>query len=147
MVWATDHKEAVALLESYALSREHPRLGVHLSHCNFGEQPNACKYGDDDCPALTEGWSWFGKALQRADRRQVEADQREQRVRELIAKWRANAETFGRHNGSYSACADQLEVALERVVDKKWVRRYQRIPFRYATEDITEMKVASLSRK
>ncbi len=49
-------------------SEEMRRLGVHLSHCNFGEQPNACKYGEDDCPALTEDWSWFGKWLQRADK-------------------------------------------------------------------------------
>jgi hypothetical protein len=47
--------------------QEHPQLGVHLSHCNFGEHVNACKYGEDDCPSLTEAWSWFGKALQRVD--------------------------------------------------------------------------------
>lgn len=43
------------------------KLGVHLSHCNFGENAGHCKYGDDDCPALTESWSWFGNALQRAE--------------------------------------------------------------------------------
>ena len=37
-------------------------LGVHLSHCNFGENAGGCKYGDPDCPALA-GWSWFGRAL------------------------------------------------------------------------------------
>jgi hypothetical protein len=45
---------------------EHPRLGTHLSHCNFGEYPGVCKYGDEDCPALTESWSWFGQNMQRA---------------------------------------------------------------------------------
>ena len=40
------------------------RQGVHLSHCNFGEHAGSCKYGDDDCPALTESWKWFGDRLQ-----------------------------------------------------------------------------------
>lgn len=45
------------------------RLGVHLSHCNFGEYANRCKYGEDaDCPALSESWSWFGKIVQERDR-------------------------------------------------------------------------------
>jgi hypothetical protein len=26
---------------------------VHLAHCNLGEYAGTCKYGDDDCPALT----------------------------------------------------------------------------------------------
>jgi hypothetical protein len=41
------------------------KLGVHLSHCNFGENAGACKYGEDDCPALTDSWEWLGLALQR----------------------------------------------------------------------------------
>ncbi len=51
-------------------------LGVHLSHCNFGENVNCCKYGDEDCPALTHGWSWFGNHLQRSER--ILADERDE---------------------------------------------------------------------
>lgn len=28
-------------------------MAVHLAHCNQGEYRGSCKYGDDDCPALT----------------------------------------------------------------------------------------------
>lgn len=58
-------------------------LGVHLSHCNFGENANQCKYGEDDCPALSESWSWLGKALQQLARIK---DSNEQRRRELRGK-------------------------------------------------------------
>jgi hypothetical protein len=52
---------------------DHDRhLGTHLSHCNFGENSGQCKYGESDCPALTEGWSWFGNSLQRAALKEVE---------------------------------------------------------------------------
>lgn len=40
------------------------RLGVHLSHCNFGENAGHCKYGDEDCPACSQDWAWFGDALE-----------------------------------------------------------------------------------
>lgn len=46
----------------------HPKLGIHLSHCNFGEHIGSCKYGNADCPALTNEWSWFGLALQKNNR-------------------------------------------------------------------------------
>jgi hypothetical protein len=59
-----DIEQQAAAAEKQA--EENRRLGVHLSHCNFGEYPNSCKYGEDNCPALSEGWSWLGKALQRA---------------------------------------------------------------------------------
>lgn len=54
---------------------EHPKLGVHLSHCNFGENAGHCKYGDDiygdGCPALDPSWSWFGANMQRAEIKQL----------------------------------------------------------------------------
>jgi hypothetical protein len=44
-------------------------LGVHLSHCNFGENSGVCKYGEDEiCPALTEAWDWLGKAVDKSNR-------------------------------------------------------------------------------
>lgn len=59
-------EEAAQVLDRAAVSA---KLGVHLSHCNFGEHAGCCKYGEDkDCPALSDGWSWFGKNLQTADR-------------------------------------------------------------------------------
>ena len=30
---------------------EDKMAGVHLSHCYQGENPDNCKYGDNDCPA------------------------------------------------------------------------------------------------
>lgn len=56
------------------------KLDVHLSHCNFGENVNACKYGQDNCPALSEEWSWLGKALEQRANLQAELE----RVRVLI---------------------------------------------------------------
>jgi ribosomal protein L37AE/L43A len=44
------------------------KFGVHLQHCNFGEHAGSCKYGDEDCPALSESWSWFGERLQQIQR-------------------------------------------------------------------------------
>lgn len=32
---------------------EPDNVAVHLAHCNQGEWEGVCKYGDDDCPALT----------------------------------------------------------------------------------------------
>jgi hypothetical protein len=43
-------------------------LGVHLSHCNFGEEAGQCKYGDEDCPAMSQSWKWFGDALTNAEK-------------------------------------------------------------------------------
>lgn len=52
-----------------AQQKANHRLGVHLSHCNFGEYENRCKYCEDEtCPALEESWSWIGKAIQERDR-------------------------------------------------------------------------------
>ncbi len=42
------------------------QLGVHLSHCNFGENAGVCKYGEETCPAVSEAWSWLGKGLDRS---------------------------------------------------------------------------------
>jgi hypothetical protein len=50
-------------LENERLKNEARRLGVHLSHCNYGEDEGLCKYGDEDCPALAD-WKWFGDAMQ-----------------------------------------------------------------------------------
>jgi len=57
------HRPAVAAaLREQA--EKYRSLGVHLSHCNQGEYLAGCKYGDvDDCPALTDSWSWFGKRV------------------------------------------------------------------------------------
>ncbi len=33
---------------------ENGNIGVHMSHCNQGEYEGSCKYGDTDCPALTD---------------------------------------------------------------------------------------------
>lgn len=60
-------------------------LKVHLSHCNFGEHEHGCKYGKEDCPALTESWSWFGRALHR---------QLPFNHRIMIARYEARAEAF-----------------------------------------------------
>ena len=39
---------------------------THISHCNFGEYPGSCKYGpNEQCPALSEQWSWLGEAIRR----------------------------------------------------------------------------------
>ena len=51
------------------------KLGVHLSHCNFGEHENRCKYAEGDCPALSESWSWFGKMGQKFDRMRERLEQ------------------------------------------------------------------------
>lgn len=51
---------------------EHAKLGTHLSHCNFGEYVGSCKYCDEDCPALSEQWSWFGKNVQKSDKIVIE---------------------------------------------------------------------------
>jgi hypothetical protein len=49
-------------------------MSVHLSHCNFGEHKNSCKYGENNCPALSDAWSWFGNNLQEAERLRVKND-------------------------------------------------------------------------
>lgn len=59
------------------------KLGLHLSHCNFGENAGQCKYGEDDCPALSESWSWLGNSLQQLARIK---DSNEQRRNELRGK-------------------------------------------------------------
>ncbi len=54
--------------EEHVWEEKFRTLGVHLSHCNFGEYQNSCKYGEDeDCPALSESWSWFGKNMQKLE--------------------------------------------------------------------------------
>lgn len=59
--------QAIGRLPLYLAFTEHHKLGVHLSHCNFGEYAGVCKYGSDDCPALSDSWSWFGTYMQRAE--------------------------------------------------------------------------------
>lgn len=60
-------------------------LGVHLSHCNFGEHRGSCKYGpSEECPALTNEWSWFGANLQEAERLRVKNMLVEKAAWELI---------------------------------------------------------------
>lgn len=79
----------------------HNQFLTHLTHCNSGEHPDTCKYGDDDCPALTEQWRWLGKALDQA-----------QRVRDLEAALRAvcsHAEEFFGTNKTCRICEAQLE--------------------------------------
>ena len=48
----------------HTLPAKADNLGVHLSHCNFGENVGVCKYGDDDCPALSESWRWLGQMIE-----------------------------------------------------------------------------------
>lgn len=62
IVKAIEQALAEQLEESKKIYR---KFAIHMSHCNFGEHSGECKYGDDDCPALTESWSWFGRALDR----------------------------------------------------------------------------------
>jgi hypothetical protein len=66
--------DASAVLIEAALTRlatppsKKASLSNHLSHCNFGENVNSCKYGEDDCPSLTDEWAWFGNIIQESDR-------------------------------------------------------------------------------
>ena len=50
-----------------ALDKKKDKLGIHLSHCNIGEQYDNCKYGDENCPALTSEWSWIGERMHVAE--------------------------------------------------------------------------------
>lgn len=59
------------------------RLRAHLSHCNFGEQPGQCKYGDEDCPALTENWKWMGDAISKSENKDRTIARLRQRIIEL----------------------------------------------------------------
>jgi hypothetical protein len=54
----------VRITEAYRRGLANSKLGVHLSHCNFGENAGVCKYGESDCPALADSWAWLGEALQ-----------------------------------------------------------------------------------
>lgn len=69
------------------------KLGVHLSHCNFGEHAGTCAYGDDEnCQALSESWSWFGKSLQRSEAAKAQTDEafelgRQQGMEQERALW------------------------------------------------------------
>jgi len=80
------------------VAMEHPcpneeklrHFGTHLSHCNFGENSGFCKYGEDDCPALSESWSWVGKAIDRGGKLRDELgdlnEQSEESMRDLAYK-------------------------------------------------------------
>ena len=59
--------------ENKALVDAHRDFKVHLSHCNFGEHAQVCKYGrEETCPALMPSWVWFGNALQRSEALQAD---------------------------------------------------------------------------
>lgn len=73
--WYCFTKQRVALLEgeNKALVDAHRDFKVHLSHCNFGEHAQVCKYGrEETCPALMPSWVWFGNALQRSEALQAD---------------------------------------------------------------------------
>ena len=60
-------------------------LGVHLSHCNHGENVAGCKYGEHEtCPALSKKWSWFGKRLAEAQTKTARCLELERDYHELI---------------------------------------------------------------
>jgi len=105
-----------------AAPREHPQLGVHLQHCNFGEYPNECKYGDEDCPALTESWSWFGRALQRSAAPRAEGGERDSLARAFI-------EAIQEHPfDGYTLCkcrSEKFDIPMEELAKKhSIVNRY-----------------------
>jgi regulator of replication initiation timing len=56
----------VGWLEQVQAERDAARFGVHLRHCNHGEWAGVCKYGNADCPMLTEDWAWVGRHIDRS---------------------------------------------------------------------------------
>jgi Zn finger protein HypA/HybF involved in hydrogenase expression len=101
-------------------------LSVHLSHCNFGENAGACKYGDENCPALTERWRWFGDYLQRADRKLAQAeaapqllafadDPADQEMARVIGGINANSATIAQGMREYA----RLKVAQAEAAPKQ----------------------------
>jgi len=76
------HEAARALLDDVFTAQRDAELAAeqrfrdfatHLSHCNMGEHAGRCKYGKDDCPALTEAWCWLGQAIDRGAGRALAA--------------------------------------------------------------------------
>lgn len=98
--WTTDYA-APLLAEIERLKNER----VHIQHCNFGENYEVCKYGEENCPALSESWSWFGKRLE--DLR-VKADK----------SWFRAADANGRTEKA-EAERDALKQEVERY---RWLR-------------------------
>lgn len=76
-------KNPVQVLQGKSARVEHPKLGVHLSHCNFGEHQGCCKYGDEDCPALDPSWSWFGDRLTYLERKLEKLERPEENYERL----------------------------------------------------------------
>lgn len=100
------------LVEAYA-AHHAQQLGVHLSHCNFGENAGDCKYGEDEtCPALTEAWSWFGAGMQRLA---AERPARLEAERQLVAAHRREVEEEERADAAEQREA-KLRGTLERLV-------------------------------
>jgi hypothetical protein len=70
-----------------------------------------CKYGDDDCPALSEEWDWLGKAISRGE----SCAQRErERLEKALADIDGNqgSTTLGRALYAYD---DALRIGLGRL--------------------------------
>lgn len=93
----------------------HPKFGVHLSHCNFGENVGTCKYGDDDCPSL-HGWRWFGDMLERSVDDGVKEDaERYRRLRRC--NWYDSPIVVARSSdiklGGESFSGDRLDVVVD----------------------------------
>ena len=61
----SDNHSAVGMKHPCPNEEKLREFGTHLSPCNFGEWAGVCKYGNDDCPALSESWSWIGNAINR----------------------------------------------------------------------------------
>lgn len=79
-------EKCIRMAIAQALEADLPKgLGMHLSHCNSGEYGNYCKYGEKKlCPALTDEWSWFGKALDKAEKAQTNLFILRQQVKSFI---------------------------------------------------------------
>lgn len=81
------------------------KLGVHLSHCNFGENKCVCKYGDPNCPALTEAWSWVGNRLSDGERAREERDRAYAELRKGMGQFNAlEREFFALEDKFLTAC-------------------------------------------
>ena len=87
-------------------------LGTHLSHCNHGEQVNDCKYGELDCPALSEEWRWFGETYERLRAPAPAPQGSAEAMREAAAK---QIDAFAVYSGPVSFQGDE------------WIRRVKHI--------------------
>lgn len=103
------------------------RMGVHLQHCNFGENEGSCKYGDDDCPALTPDWSWLGQHIEEAAGRCGPCRERQANalLRELALRHEAEERMQDAVNRSLNILSERDAVMAER--DAALVERDARI--------------------